>query len=75
MFPSGSDINGPVRPFGDRFNGGEGGNKPPEWLMGAAADEYNIDAGSEFGGELGQNDDAHRVLSVGLHFFQGLKDI
>ena len=74
MFPPGNGINGPGGPFGGQFNGGDSDNKPPEWLMGASADEFEPESLDSFGGDL-PAEDCSRILNVGLHFFEGLKDI
>jgi len=75
MFPPRDDFSGPANPFGSQFNGGNLGNKPPEWLMGASAEEGESDQNESYGGDLQPVDDCNRILNVGLHFFEGLKDI
>ncbi len=75
MFPSGNDSGGLGSLFGRQFNGGDDGNKPPEWLMGASAEEFETESLENFGGDLLPAEDCNRILQVGLHFFEGLKDI
>ncbi len=75
MFPSGNDAGWPGGQFGRQFNGGDAGDKPPEWLMGASAEEYETEPLESFGGDLLPAEDFNRILNIGLHFFEGLKDI
>lgn len=73
MFPSRNDFNGSFGPQDGGFGGL--GNQPPDWLSGATADEYEPAADEDFGGSLKLNDESRRVLDVGLHFIEGLKDL